>query len=82
MRLTVTNMAGIVCAMESLKAWLKSQGHGSRKALAEALEVRPETISRWKHGQKRPSDPMKTALRKHCGIDEQAWFNPGEDGEG
>ncbi len=64
--------------MEHLKAWLKDQGWGSRAALAEALNVRPETISRWAHGQKRPSDAMKTALRKHTGIAEADWFESSE----
>jgi transcriptional regulator with XRE-family HTH domain len=57
---------------------LREARHMSRKALAEALGVHPNTIARYERGDRPPAGDLLLAMREHLGIS-PLWILSGED---
>lgn len=48
---------------------IERRGYGARSALADAVGVRPATVTKWLQGQTVPSPELRGPIEEHLGLE-------------
>lgn len=53
---------------EMIAEALEQRGYGAKSALADAVGVRPQTVTKWIQGQTKPSPELRSGIEHHLRL--------------